>query len=68
MRIRAVFARPTDFDFISFTQQIGASGPPLKFGQIATATTTGRSLAYVDVSESDRTRIFLRGNCVRSRI
>jgi hypothetical protein len=40
----------------------------LKLGQVATATTTGTPLAYVDVSRSGRTRIFLRGKCVRSRI
>lgn len=68
IRVRAEFARPTDFDFISRTQQFGASGPPLRFAQLAATTTTGKALAYVDVSESGRTRIFLRGNCVRSTI
>lgn len=68
IRIRAEFSRPTDFDFISFSQQFGASGPPLEKAQIATTTPTGKPLALVDVNESGRTRIFLRGNCVRSRI
>jgi hypothetical protein len=68
IRARAEFARPTDFDFLSSTQQFTAGGPPLRLAQLAAATTAGKPLAYVDVSESGRTRIFLRGNCVRSRI
>jgi hypothetical protein len=68
IRVRAEFARPTDFDFLSSTQQFTAGGPPLRFAQLAAATPAGKPLAYVDVNESGRTRIFLRASCVRSRI
>jgi hypothetical protein len=65
IRIRAEFARPTDWDFVSFSNQFGASGPPLRLGQLAAATRTGTPLAYADVNEAGRTRLFFRGHCVR---
>jgi hypothetical protein len=68
IRIRAQFARPTDFDHIASTRQYGASGPPLLYAQIAAATTRGKPLAYVDVRDSGRTRLFFGGNCVRGTI
>ena len=68
IRIRAEFARPTDFDFLSRTGQFTAGGPPLKIGQLAAATRTGVPLAYADVNESGRARIFFRGNCARGTI
>lgn len=68
IRVRAEFARPVDWDFISFSQQFGASGPPLEVAQLMATTPTGKQLAYVDVNESGRTRILLRGNCVRGTI
>jgi hypothetical protein len=67
IRIRAEFAQPTDWDFVSFSKQFGASGPPLRLGQVAAATRTGTPLAYADVNESGRTRLFFRGDCVRAR-
>jgi hypothetical protein len=64
IRVRAEFARPTDWDSISRFGQIVAGGPALKRGQLAAMTPAGKVLAYVDVNELGRTIIFLRrGNC-----
>ena len=66
IRLRAEFSRPADFDFSSRFSQYHAGGPPLERASLGATTTSGRPLAYVDVNESGRARLFFRGNCLRA--
>jgi hypothetical protein len=62
IRLKAEFRAPT-----SLRSRDGGltTQSPVKRAFLAARTETGRPLAYADVSESGRTRLFYAGNCLR---
>jgi hypothetical protein len=68
VRIRGEFAAPARWRHIRQFQQYGASGPTVRSAQLMAATLRGKPLAYADVNESGRARVFFRSACQRGRI
>lgn len=63
LRVRAEFSSPTS----PATRHGGlVSTAPLKSGRLAVTTRTGKPIAYADVFESGKARLFFAGNCLRA--
>lgn len=62
VRVRATFLTPTTLEPLDRTAGVAANGR-IELGRIAVRTRTGRQLAYADVTDSGRARIFTAPNC-----
>lgn len=68
VRIRGEFTAPARWRHIRQFGQYGASGPSVRSAQLMATTLAGKPLAYADVNESGRARLFFRSTCLRGRI
>jgi hypothetical protein len=68
VRVRGEFAAPARWRHIRQFQQYSASGPSVRSAQLMATTLAGKPLAYADVNESGRARLFFRASCLRGRI
>jgi len=62
VRLRGVFRAPTE---LRVRRGVHFTAAPVKVGYVAAATASGRTLAYGEVHESGRVRLFLARGCTQ---